>query len=318
MRDAAVKRLCEIAASNPKVMLITGDLGFGVLNEYTERFPHQFLNAGVAEQNMTSVACGLALEGRCVFTYSIANFPILRCLEQLRNDVCYHDANVKVIAVGGGFSYGQLGMSHHATEDLAILRALPNMTVVAPADEWEAAEAIAALADMHGPAYLRLDKSSSGIGHRPGETFILGKARQLREGDDVALLATGGLVGEAVKAADALIARGIAATVLDLHTIKPLDAEAVVAAARRTGAVITIEEHSIIGGLGGAVAEVLLEAGVAGVAFRRMGLRDQYSAVVGDQRYLRQTYELDGPAIEATVLELLDRKKSMPSRKLGG
>ncbi len=305
MRDAAIKRLSDIAVQNPKVMLVTGDLGFGVLTTFAQNFPRQYINAGVAEQNMTAMACGLALEGRCVFTYSIANFPTLRCLEQIRNDVCYHDANVKIIAIGGGFSYGQLGMSHHATEDIAILRALPNITVVVPSDEWSAAGAIAALASTPGPAYLRLDKSSSRVGERAGETFVLGKIRQLRDGDDIALFATGGIVGEALQAADLLAAQGIGATVIDVHTIKPLDKDGIVAVARRTRAVVTIEEHNVIGGLGGAVAETLLEAGVSGISFRRIGLQDQYSSVVGDQGYLRRVYHLDAPAIVASVIDLL-------------
>ena len=311
MRDAAIKRLSEIAAQNSKIMLVTGDLGFGVLTSFAQNFPLQYINAGVAEQNMTAVACGLALEGRCVFTYSIANFPTLRCLEQIRNDVCYHDANVKVIAIGGGFSYGQLGMSHHATEDIAILRALPNITVVVPSDEWSAAEAIAALASTPGPAYLRLDKSSSRVGQRTGETFVLGKIRQLRDGDDIALLATGGIVGEALQAAELLAAQGISATVIDVHTIKPLDKDGIVAVARRTRAVVTIEEHNVIGGLGGAVAETLLEAGASGISFRRIGLQDQYSSVVGDQGYLRRAYHLDAPAIVASVIDLLSHNNKL-------
>lgn len=305
MRDAVIQRLSGLAAQNPKIMLVTGDLGFGVLTSFAQNFPSQYINAGVAEQNMTAVACGLALEGRCVFTYSIANFPILRCLEQIRNDVCYHDADVKIIAIGGGFSYGQLGMSHHATEDIAILRALPNITVVVPSDEWCAAEAVAALASTPGPAYLRLDKSSSQVGQRTGETFTLGKIRPLRDGNDVALFATGGIVSEALLAADLLVAQGIRASVIDVHTIKPLDKDGIAAVARRTRAVVTIEEHNVIGGLGGAVAETLLEAGVTGLAFRRIGLQDQYSSVVGDQGYLRRIYHLDATAIVASIIDLL-------------
>src|SRR3954463_15148368 len=147
-------------------MLITGDLGFAVLDDYRKRFPRQFINAGVAEQNMTLVATGMALEGHIVFTYSIGNFPTLRCLEQIRNDAAYHGANVKVVAIGGGFSYGALGMSHHATEDLAILRAI-GLTVVAPGCDWEAAEAVNALVEKEGTCYLRLDRPSTGSTERP-------------------------------------------------------------------------------------------------------------------------------------------------------
>src|SRR3954468_17255260 len=154
MRDAFTRRLEELAAQDPRIFLITGDLGFGVLDPFEKKFPKQYLNAGVAEQNMTGLATGLALEGRVVFTYSIGNFPTLRCLEQIRNDAAYHEANVKIIAIGGGFSYGALGMSHHATEDLAILRAIPGITVVAPGDDLETRGATRALVETPGTCYL--------------------------------------------------------------------------------------------------------------------------------------------------------------------
>ena len=173
MRDTFVKRLSEHAARDPRIMLITGDLGFAVLTDYWQRFPKQFLNAGVAEQNMTGMAAGMALEGMITFTYSIANFTTLRCLEQIRNDAAYHDANVKVVSVGGGFSYGAMGVSHHATEDLAIMRSLPSVTVVAPGDLWETAEATSALIAHPGTCYLRLDKTMTTNTARPGETVRL-------------------------------------------------------------------------------------------------------------------------------------------------
>src|SRR5882757_6882308 len=161
MRDHFVKRLSEMAETDSRITLMTGDLGFGVLTDFQKRFPKQFINAGVAEQNMTGLATGLALDGRTVFTYSIANFPTLRCLEQIRNDICYHEANVKVVAIGGGFSYGALGISHHATEDIAIMRSLPGMTVLCPGDVHEAIEATTIAYRTPGPCYLRLDKSAA-------------------------------------------------------------------------------------------------------------------------------------------------------------
>src|SRR5205809_1946830 len=214
MRDSFTARLEQLAAADPRIFLITGDLGFGVLDSFEKKFPRQFLNAGVAEQNLTGVATGLALEGRIVFTYSIANFPTLRCLEQVRNDVCYHEANVKIVSIGGGFSYGALGISHHATEDLAIFRALPNMAVVAPCDLWEVKEATRALVETTGPALLRIDKSAAASIVRPGERFQLGRARQLRDGADITLVAAGGIMEEALTAADLLAARGIQCRVL--------------------------------------------------------------------------------------------------------
>ena len=307
MRESFVRALTALAESDPRIFLITGDLGFGVLTEFAERHPKQFLNAGVAEQNMTGVATGLALHGRIVFTYSIANFPTLRCLEQIRNDACYHDANVKIIAIGGGFSYGTLGVSHHATEDLAILRALPQITVVAPGDLWEAAEAAKAIAYAPGTAYLRLDKTAAPDTRRPNESFQLGRARRLREGQDLTLIATGGILGVALAAADELGVRGVACRVLSMHTVKPLDADAVLGAARETGGILTIEEHTIHGGLGGAIAETCMEAGIVPGVFARVGLRADFSSTVGSQAYLRARYGLDASSIAARALALVGR-----------
>ncbi|MGZ8376242.1 MAG: transketolase family protein [Gemmatirosa sp.] len=305
MRDAFIAQLTRLAARDPRIMLVTGDLGFGVLTDFAARFPRQYINAGVAEQNMTGLATGLAMEGRIVFTYSIANFPTLRCLEQIRNDACYHGASVKVVAVGGGFSYGALGTSHHATEDIAILRSLPDMTVVCPGDDWEATEATTAIAEMPGTAYLRLDRAGAAGAPAPGETFVLGRSRRMREGQDVTLIATGGILAVAMRAAESLAADGISCRVLSMHTVKPLDEEAVLAAARETGGIVTIEEHTVVGGLGGAVAECCLEGGAAPRRFTRVGLRAGFSSIVGSQDYLRARYGLDAHAVVATVRQLL-------------
>jgi len=305
MRDAFVAVLAELAPRHPELLLLSGDLGFGVLNDFIARFPRQFLNAGVAEQNMTGIAAGLALEGHTVFTYSIGNFPTLRCLEQIRNDVCYHKANVRMVCIGGGMSYGQVGMSHHATEDLAILRSLPGIEVFSPCDVWEAAQVTRYLLSHRGPAYLRLDKSAAPACQTPEERFKAGSMRVVREGRDVTLAATGGILGEALLAAAELAERGISSRVLSVHTLKPLDAGALVKAATETGGVITIEEHAVDGGLGGAVAEVLLEAGAFPGFFVRMGLRNTFSSVVGSQKYLRAVYSLDAPSILRVVTEQL-------------
>jgi transketolase len=302
MRDAFVRALTELAAGDPSVLLVNGDLGFGVLVDFIERFPDNYVNAGVAEQNMTAIACGAALAGARSYTYSIGNFPTLRCLEQLRNDVCYHHADVTVVAVGGGFSYGQLGMSHFATEDLAILRALPEMTVVAPSDPWQAYALTRQLHARGGPAYLRIDKGSAGL---PEGDVTLGKARQVRDGDDAVIFATGAILGEALAAADELAEMGAGIRVIDIHTIKPLDVEAIRDAAGACRRVVTLEEHTIVGGLGGAVAEACLDGGIALGAFRRIGLYDAYPDVVGDQQFLRARYGLDSHAVAAALREIL-------------
>lgn len=306
MRDAFVRALAELADQDPDVILVNGDLGFGVLDDFIENRPTQYVNAGVAEQNMTGLAAGMALEGARAYTYSIGNFTTLRCLEQLRNDVCYHDANVTAVAVGGGFSYGQLGMSHFATEDLAILRALPGMTVVAPSDPWQAVVLTRQMYLRGGPGYLRIDKDKAGLPEAPGEVE-LGKARVVRQGGDATVFTTGAILVEALSAAELLAAEGIELMLVDVHTIKPFDAEGVVAAASATGTVVTLEEHTVIGGLGSAVAEALLEAGAAPNVFRRMGVADLYPSIVGDQRYLRAAYGLDAAALVRTVRHALGR-----------
>jgi transketolase len=255
---------------------------------FAERFPDRFLNVGVAEQNMTGVAAGLALCGKTVFTYSIANFPTIRCLEQIRNDVCYHNASVKIVAVGGGYAYGSLGMTHHATEDLAIMRALPNMAVVAPGDPLEAECATRAMVSHPGPCYLRLGRAGEPHVHEGPIEFRIGKALVVREGSDGTLISTGGMLQTAARAADRLAGEGVRLRVLSMHTVKPLDEEAVLQAAVQTGAVFTLEEHSIIGGLGGAVAEVVAEAGVDRLRFKRLGLPSGFSPHVGSQEYLQR------------------------------
>ena len=307
MRNAFLQRLVEHAASDPRIILVTGDLGFGVLDELERRFPKQYLNAGVAEQNMTAVATGMALEGHVVFTYSIGNFPTLRCLEQLRNDTFYHDANVKVVSVGGGFSYGQLGMSHHATEDLSIMRALPGVTVCVPGSAYETSCLLDALVAMPGPAYLRLERSAPDFSDGTPPTCEFGRARLLRDGSDCTLIAAGGIVSEAVRAADILKTKGVHCRVLSMHTLKPLDSEAIFAAATQTGAICTIEENSINGGLGGAVAEVCVELETPPPRFRRLGIRDTYISVVGDQTFLRKAVGIDHDGIVATVVDLVTR-----------
>lgn len=305
MRDAFIARLTEIAEDDPRIMLITGDLGFGVLTEYATRFPKQFLNAGVAEQNMTGLAVGLAQEGRIVFTYSIANFPILRCLEQIRNDAAYHEVNVNVVSIGGGFSYGSLGMSHHATEDLAIMRAIPKVTVVSPGCLWEVQEATSACVRTPGVCYLRLDKSHAGRTNRQGETFELGKARLLRTGNDAAIIATGGILAEALQAADELKNEGLTCSVASVSCLKPLDTETLLEEVRRVKAVVTVEEHAVEGGLAGALCEACLENGVYPRRFARLGLRSEFSSIVGSQSYLRSRYGLDACAIKHKLHELM-------------
>lgn len=313
MRDAFIARLTAHAVADPRIMLVTGDLGFVVLDEFRARCPQQFVNVGVAEQNMMGVATGLALEGRIVFVYSIANFATLRCLEQLRNDAAYHNANVKVVAIGGGFSYGALGMSHHATEDLAAIRAIPELTCIAPGTDEEVGDAVDAIVARQGAAYLRLDRDaapSQGV-----EPFRLGVPRVLRDGQHAALLAVGGVVSEALAAADQLAREGIEVRVVSVHTLRPLDAQALAALCRDVPAVLTVEEHMIEGGLGGATAEVLLEHNAAPRIFRRLGVRDRFTSEVGSQQFLRTRNGLDAASIAHAVRSAIAAAQDAPTHE---
>lgn len=306
MRTAFIQTLIDLARTDERIYLLVGDLGYSVVEPFREEFPDRFINIGVAEQNMTGIATGLALSGKIVFTYSIGNFPTLRCLEQVRNDVCYHNANVKIVAIGGGLAYGALGMTHHATEDLAIMRALPNMTVVAPGDPVEAALATRAVSQWPGPCYLRLGKAGEPVVHRTPPDFQIGKAIMVRNGSDMTLIVTGGILYNSVQAAARLADQGIQARVLSMPTLKPLDAQSVLAAAQETGNIITVEEHSIIGGLGGAVAEALAESSNSSIAFKRLGINDSFCSQVGSQEYLREAYSLSAEGIAGEALQLLE------------
>ncbi len=304
MRDGFIKVLTEVAKNNPEVMFLTGDLGFKIFDNFITQCPKQFLNVGVAEQSMLGVAMGMSLEGRRVLVYSIANFHIFRALEQIRNDVCYHEADVKIVSTGGGFGYGTAGMSHHATEDLSIMRALPHMTVLTPGDAWEAIGATQFMLNNKGPFYLSLEKSNINS-QKIDEVFEFGKIRQLRDGADLTLISVGSVLSEVVLAADILAKENIFCRVLSVHCLKPIDQDAIIRAAKETGGIITIEENSIFGGLGSTVSEVCMENNVGSKKFTMMGLRNEFSAIVGDPTYLRHYYKLDSEAIIAKAKKLL-------------
>lgn len=303
MRTAFVEALGEAAAADPRVFLVCGDLGYSVLEPFAARMPGRYLNAGVAEQNMTGIAAGLALSGYVVCTYSIANFPVMRCLEQIRNDICYHNLNVKVVAVGGGLAYGAQGYTHHGVEDLAVMRVLPNMTVLAPGDPVEARLATRAALAHPGPCYLRLGKAGEPLVHESVPEFALGRAILMRDGGDLTLVSTGGTLAMTVAAARGLAAEGIQARVLSMPCIQPLDEEAVRRAAAETGLVVTVEEHGA-GGLASAVAEVLATSGGSG-RLRVLRLSRAAITVAGDQDHLRAGQGLSEAGIMALVREAL-------------
>lgn len=307
MRDTFVRTLIGLARDNPNIELLTGDLGFGVLKPFWEQVPDQFTNVGIAEQNMTAVAAGMALEGKTVFTYSIGNFPTLRCLEQIRNDCAYHHADVKIVCVGGGFVYGALGMSHHATEDLAILRALPDVVVMAPGDQTETEEATKAIAAYKGTCYLRLGRGGEKRIHTRLDDFQIGKAIKVHDGEQVAIFSTGAIFEEVSEAYSVLLSKGISPAVYTFPTVKPIDKDTIMQCARTFDMIVTCEEHNIIGGFGSAVAEVMAEMKSKKAFLSRIGLNDLYSVQVGDQKYLRRQYGIDHESIVGRIEQALAR-----------
>ena len=303
MRDTFVRTLVELAKKNKNIELLTGDLGFGVLKPFWEQCPNQFTNAGIAEQNMTGLAAGMALSGKIVFTYSIGNFPTLRCLEQIRNDCAYHHANVKIVCVGGGFSYGSLGMSHQATEDIAIMRSLPDVAVFAPADLVEAEAITKAIVNYPGTCYLRLGRGGEKRIHDKIKNFHIGKAIRVKDGKDVAVFCAGPILGEVIKACDELFEERIEPAVFSFPTIKPIDKETILECAKSFKVIFTVEEHNIVGGFGSAVSEVVSEISGARAKVIKVGLEDCYSEIVGNQDYLREQFGLDKNSLSRRIKE---------------
>jgi transketolase len=299
VRTTFIDTLTRLAHDDPRIWLLTGDLGFSVLERFRDGFPDRFLNCGVAEQGMMGIAAGLALSGQTVFVYSIANFPVIRCLEQVRNDVAYHGANVKIVAVGGGLAYGSAGYSHHAVEDLAVMRAMPGMTVVAPGDPVETRLATEALAVHRGPAYLRLGKANEPVLHPADPPFALGRALEVRAGGDCLLVSTGGTLGLALEAARTLEQQGSSAAVWSMHTLAPFDPSPVVAALAAGRPIVTVEEHGP-GGLGSAVAEVIAGSG-KGCRFTAVRLDGPPACHAGTQEELRQAAGLSVASIVAAA-----------------
>lgn len=304
MRTAFIETLKELAGQDERIWLLCADLGFSVLETFAQAFPRRYVNVGVAEQNMTGVAAGLALSGKIVFTYSIANFPVIRCLEQIRDDVCAHDLNVKVVSVGGGFAYGSAGYTHHGTEDLAMMRTLPNMTVLAPGDPIETRLLTKAAIDRPGPCYLRLGKAGEPVVHTSQPEITIGKAIVLREGDAGTLISTGGALAMTVKAADELAARGVSVSVLSMPSLSPLDKDAILRAASLTGRIVTIENHGI-GGLGSAVAEVLAPSNFH-PRFAAIYLQARPIKISGSEATMYASHDLSPAHITSKMLSLIE------------
>lgn len=302
MRNTFVKTLLRLAREDPHIILVTGDLGFGVLDSFWQELPDQFINVGIAEQNMTGVATGLALEGRIVFTYSIGNFPALRCLEQVRNDAAYHRANLKIVSIGAGFAYGVSGMSHHATEDMAILRALPDVTVFSPGDPWEAEVLTEHIYITPGTCYLRLGKGGEKTVHTGTQKFSVGQALPIITSGDVAVFATGTILDNCYNAVKQSNKCGVESRLYSFPTISPLDSDLIREVACETRMIITVEEHNLAGGFGSAVAEIMAELPSSRAYLKRLGIPNCYVSFAGTQEYLRKLYGLSTEGIYQAIV----------------
>jgi transketolase len=307
MRNAFADELSRLSATDPRLVLLSGDIGNRLFDKFRAAHPDRFYNCGVAEQNMTGVAAGMALSGMRPVTYTITPFVTTRCLEQIRTDICYHEAPVIIVAVGAGLSYAGLGPTHHACEDIAFLRALPNMVVICPGDAWEVRAALRAALAQDRPVYIRMGKRGEPKVHDdvpPG--FAIGRALVVADGADVCLLSTGNMLPEVMAAATALRERGVRAQVVSFHTVKPLDAAFLRDACARFRLVATIEEHSLIGGLGSAVSEWAMDHAVVPRRFLRFGTPDAFFKKSGEQEYAREQLGLSAGQIAARILGALD------------
>lgn len=308
MRFEAVKVIFDAALKDKRIYFITGDLAHACSDDFKKLIPNQYINAGIAEQNMIGVAAGLALSGMKVFVYSITPFAIMRCFEQIKVDVCYQNVDVTIIGIGAGYAYSTSGCTHHAVEDIAIIRVLPNMKIYSPASPFETKVIMESLIKKPGPSYLRLG--------RGGESNLdieydleVGKGAILRDGSDVTIFSTGSIIVEALKASDILASRGISAEVINIHTIKPIDVELVKNRASVRKGIFVLEEHNVYGGLGGAVAEIICENGNLKL-FKRFGVPDLYIDTVGSQSYLRGCVGLLGNQVAEEIFSILKKHRS--------
>lgn len=308
MRNAFAEELVTLGSRDPRIVMLSGDIGNRLFDGFRCRHPERFFNCGVAEQNMMGVAAGMAFSGLRPIAYTIAPFVTTRCLEQIRTDVCYHDVPVVIVAVGAGLAYAGLGPTHHACEDIAFLRAIPNLTVICPGDAWEVRAALRAAIRQDGPVYLRLGKRGEPAVHGsvPAD-FAIGLGLTIRDGRDVVLLSTGNMLPEAVATADMLAAQGVSARVVSLHTVKPLDTVLLEDSFARYRLVVTLEEHSLIGGLGAAVAEWLADRDPGRCRLLRIGTPDAFWTASGEQDFARRQLGLTAPRIASRIRDAAAR-----------
>ncbi len=302
MRNAFAQELVAQAEADPRIVLLSGDIGNRLFDDFKNRFAERFFNCGVAEANMMGMAAGMAMSGLRPIVYTIVPFVTTRCLEQIRVDVCYHNVPVLIVGVGGGLSYAGLGATHHSCEDIALLRMMPGMTVICPADACEVRLALRAAIKHEGPAYIRLGKKGEPLVHQEEPSFTIGRGITLREGTDIVLLSTGNMLPTALAAADLLETKNASVRVVSMHTVKPLDEQLLAEVFPIAKVVATIEEHSVLGGLGGAVAEWLADQPTQNARLIRVGTDDRFLHEAGDQAHARRQFGLTAESIAQRIV----------------
>lgn len=304
MRNAFAEEMISLASQDPRIVLLSGDIGNKLFDKYKNAFPDRFINCGVAEANMMTMAAGMALSGLRPVVYTINAFVTVRCLEQIRVDVCYHSAPVIIVGVGAGLSYASLGGTHHSCEDIALLRVLPKMTVVCPGDPVEVRLALQAALKYNNPIFIRLGKKGEPVIHKEVPNFSIGKAIVVRPGNDICLLSTGTMLPITMKAAEELEHKGIRTQVVSFHTVKPLDQELLQNIFSKFSVVATIEEHTVLGGLGGSISEWLADRPPQKARLLRIGTGDIFFHEAGGQNYARQRFGLTPESISQKASEL--------------
>ena len=308
MRNTFVKTLTELMENDERVFLVTADMGYFIFDAIRERFPGRFVNVGIAEANMVGIACGLALSGKIPFAYTVASFITCRAFDQIKIDICYQQANVKLVGVGAGMAYGTSGPTHQEIADIALMRSLPNMTILSPADAVDAAKITQAAYRHRGPVYIRLGDQIGPVVNQQKDKFKIGKAVVLKAGRDATIISTGSIINNALKARGELAKAGIKTRVINMHSLKPVDRNLIIRSADETGVILTLEEHNVFGGLGSIVAEVLAENAKHKVKFKRLGLADTFCLEYGTSDHLQRHYGLDPAYIVKTIKKLLNDK----------
>ena len=305
MRAAFADEIEKLAAEDSRIVLLSGDIGNRMFDTFKEKSPDNFYNCGVAEANMTGMAAGMALCGLRPVTYTITAFNTARVLEQIRLDVCFQNLPVIIVGVGGGLSYASLNATHHALEDIAFLRVLPNMTVICPGDAWEVRAALRAALQINGPVYIRMAKKNEPLVHSSLPDFSIGKGLIVREGTDICFLNSGSLLPLAVDAANILLEKGISVQVVSMHTVKPLDENLLHDVFSRFSHIFTLEEHSILGGFGGSVSEWLSDQRGLQAHLTRIGTQDKFMVEAGEQEHAREFFGISTEKIVERVLHKL-------------